>query len=492
MRTPLALLLAVMTVLPSHALSNETTTRQLARFMSEAEKEGFRGAVLVAQGGKIILEHGYGVADPTKNRPVKADTVFSTGSITKQFTAAAILVLEQEGKLSVDDPITDYFTDVPQDKQGIVLHHLLTHTAGFDQAIGGDREKIGRDDFIRRALESALLFEPGSKYEYSNVGYSLLAAIVEKTSGEGYESFLRKRLFEPAGMKDTGYTLPKWDSTRLAHGFKDDGSDWGTMVDNVLGGGGPGWNLVGNGGIQSTVGDMFRWHEALSGEAILTAESRTKLYGRHADEGGSWYGYGWSIEDTPHGTLLTHNGGNPYFFSDFLRYPETDTVIYYSTSSRERRMQELARPLAQIVFTGEVPDFPESRKALGPLNEGPPAVAGSAAARWGFPGSFGSNRAAELLDAIVTHDDPLRRTFVSGGFTPASLERNGKDKLFNALQMLQGEFGEFSANGVRTTNESEVTIVIESKSHPDRLLLVIGLEAEEPNRIETIRLEVGD
>ena len=121
MRTMLALLMIGLAGLPAHAVSDKQTQQRLNQFLTSAEKDGFRGAVLVARGGKILLERGYGVADPTRSTPIKSDTVFTTGSITKQFTAAAILVLEQEGKLSVTDPITRYFSEVPEDEIAISI-----------------------------------------------------------------------------------------------------------------------------------------------------------------------------------------------------------------------------------------------------------------------------------------------------------------------------------------------------------------------------------
>src|SRR5262245_56723700 len=163
---------------------DSVVTAGLERYMAAAAAEGFRGAVLVARGENVLLARGYGTTIPGGNRPITAETVFSTGSITKQFTATAILKLETQGKLSVQDELGRWFDAVPADKSGITLHQLLTHTAGFPGAIGDDRERIGRDVYVQRALATPLLFSPGSRYEYSNVGYSLLAAIVEKASGQ--------------------------------------------------------------------------------------------------------------------------------------------------------------------------------------------------------------------------------------------------------------------------------------------------------------------
>lgn len=139
---------------------------QLDDQMKKLEAGGFSGVLLVAKGGGVILAKGYGMADRDKKIPVTADTVMCIGSITKQFTGAAILKLETQGKLRVTDPITRYFKDVPDDKTGITLHHLLTHSAGFAGELGDDYQKIGRDDFIRLALKSKLRSKPGERHHF--------------------------------------------------------------------------------------------------------------------------------------------------------------------------------------------------------------------------------------------------------------------------------------------------------------------------------------
>jgi len=206
---------------------------------------------------KILLQEGYGQILPGSRITVAADTVFTTGSITKQFTAAAVIKLREQGLLSLSDTIGEYFKNVPADKQRITLHHLLSHQAGFPGAIGDDLERIGRDDFVRRAL---------------------------------------------------------------AHGKTEEGADWGTIVDRAFSAGGPGWNLVGN-------------------------------------------------------------GGNRVFFSDFLRYLDRDVDIYYSTSSRDPRMNRLGFKLARIVLGDEMPELERRPAAIIAPGQGPAAPADSAAAK---------------------------------------------------------------------------------------------------------------
>lgn len=332
----------------------EEVSSRIDSYLKGLEAKGFAGAVLVAQGGQVLLEQGYGLADRERKLPVTPDTVFTVGSITKQFTAAAILKLEMQGKLNVQDPIGRFFPGVPEDKAGITLHHLLTHSAGLKENYGeSDFEPVTRDELVRRVLAEPLRTKPGEIYHYSNGGYSLLAAIVEIASGDPYEKYLHDALFAPAGMEDTGYNLPGWDPDRLARGYQD-GKDWGTIVARYQEQGGPHWNLLGNGGIHSTVSDMFRWHLNLDAGRILSPEALEKAYTPYIvefpdDPESTYYGYGWVLFVTSQGnTLITHNGGNGIFFADILRFPYEDAFIMFMTSTFE--FDKEAVTLAHLLF----------------------------------------------------------------------------------------------------------------------------------------------
>ena len=342
--------------------------RKLDDYLSRLEKFGFSGAVIVARNGEVVLSKGYGLADRERNLPFTPQTVASTGSITKQFTAAAILKLEMQGKLKVEDSISKYFPDVPEDKKAITLHHLLTHTAGFRGDFGGrDDDPIGRDDLVRRVLEAPLEAPRGERYEYSNEGYSLLGAIVEIVSGLPYEEYLAKNLFEPAGMTQTGYRRPDWSSATVAVGYTDEGR-WGTILGRGWREDGPGWYLRANGGIQSTAEDMHRWHRALEGDQMLSVEAKKKLFAPHVKEdpsGRSHYGYGWAIFTTPRGTrLVTHNGGNGIFAADFMRFVDEGVVIYAHTNA-PLMAYDFSSDLAALVFGSPV-EPPPAVVALDP------------------------------------------------------------------------------------------------------------------------------
>lgn len=328
---------------------------KLDTHMSRLEAYGFSGSLLVAKGGEVILDKGYGYADAQGKVPFTAETAFDIGSITKQFTATAILKLEMLGKLSVSDPITKWFEGVPEDKKGITLHHLLTHSAGLEDVFGGDYEEMPRDRLVKAALESKLLWAPGTRYQYSNSGYSLLATVVELASGKPYEEYVRENLWKPAGMTRTGYRLQA--KGPLAHGVDAEGKDWGTPVDKAWAPDGPWWNLRGNGGVLSTTGDLYKWHQALEGEAILSKEAKAKMFTPHVpedEEGSSHYGYGWAVSKTMRGTrLIAHNGGNGIFNADFRRYLDDGVVLITGSNRADFRSIPAVGQITRLIFNAD-------------------------------------------------------------------------------------------------------------------------------------------
>lgn len=303
------------------ALSDENLklSERLDTYLARLVPFGFSGALLVAEGDTIILNEGYGLADRKAGIPNTRDTVFSLSSITKQFTATAILKLETLGKLRAEDAIAQYLPGVPADKADVTLHHLLTHTAGLINYVGDDYDMLTRDTALKTALEAPLQFPPGSRYEYSNAGYTLLAAIVEIVSGEDYETFLHTNFFEPAGMAFTGYRMPHWEERTVAH-FHVDEVDQGTNLDKPF----PSWSLIGSGEMLSTTLDMYRWHQALMSDQVLPPEAKRKLYQPFLNN----YGYGWRVDDTKYGVLAEHGGATTWGSSAYYRrYLDADLVF---------------------------------------------------------------------------------------------------------------------------------------------------------------------
>ncbi|MCD7444945.1 beta-lactamase family protein [Streptomyces lincolnensis] len=310
----------------------------LADFVRRTWPEGAGGTVLAARGTEPVYCAGFGASDRAVGTPASCRTVYDVMSVTKQFTAAAVLKLEVLGRLRVSDPVSRHLGPVPDDKRAVTIEHLLTHTSGLVEGLGDDYDPLSREELVRGALASRLRSAPGAEFRYSNTGYSLLAAIVEKASGEGYEPFLARHLFAPAGMTRTGYVLPRWPRHLVAVEYDSRGRSQGRPYDHPWAADGPYWNLRGNGGMLSTAGDMLRWHRALLGERILPAQARDRLFAPHVPEPGSesFYGYGWSVQDTPEGPLAWHDGGNDWS-SALLGRSLRDGVLVFWVSNQARR-----------------------------------------------------------------------------------------------------------------------------------------------------------
>jgi CubicO group peptidase (beta-lactamase class C family) len=334
---------------------------ELDAYLLRLEAFGFSGSVLAARGGRVVLDKGYGLADEAAGEPYTAETIFDVASVSKQFTAAAILALEMEGKLRVEDTLARFFPGAPADKAGITLHQLLTHTSGLPDVLGPEYEPVSRDEMLRRAFAAKLALPPGKRFRYSNAGYSVLAAVAEVASGRPLGELMREQLFLPAGMRHTGFLLSFWDRRKLAHGYGLDGP-WGTPLDHPWAPDGPWWNLRGNGGVLSTTGDMYLWHLALAGDRVLSRPEREKLITPYVPEGRhtpSRYGYGWSIAPGPNGTrVISHTGGNGIFDTDFRRYVDEHMALIASSNRADFSAVAAAPHLENRLFGLPDPEPP--------------------------------------------------------------------------------------------------------------------------------------
>jgi CubicO group peptidase (beta-lactamase class C family) len=252
--------------------------------------------VLLVRDDAIVLDEGYGLANREAGISCSASTIYGIGSTPIDFTHVGILLLAEEGRLSLDDPITRYFDGVPPDKRGITIEHLMTGASGLRDFhdLPGDRDPdhawIDRDEAVRRILNHDLLFEPGSGDAHSHSAWGLLAAIIEIASGETYPAFCRARILKPLGMTDTGFYGEPIPAERLAiaYGRRSDGETnappwWGPTS----------WLVMGSGGMTSTTRDMHRFHTGLRAGKVLSEESAARFFGPPGDvlAGGSMYGY---------------------------------------------------------------------------------------------------------------------------------------------------------------------------------------------------------
>jgi len=347
------------------------TVKNVEGYLEQLEKAGYSGSALIALDGKPVISKGFGYSDGERKLKNSARTIFDTGSITKQFTAAAILKLEMQGRLSTGDKITEYFQNVPPDKAGITIHQLLRHSSGIVGGIGGDYEKITEAEFVEKVLASPLRFPAGTRFSYSNAGYSLLALIVEKVSGRSYERYLYDNLWKPAGMETTGYTRPNFDKNLIAVGYRNAGERWGKPTEKQWDRDAPFLHLKGNGGILSTTEDLFKWDRALLTDKILSKQAKEKYYFpalRENETGRSYYGYGWDVFKTRRNTTrIWHNGSNRVFYADFYRFIDEGVTIILMTNSWQNSFNDTGRVISRIIFDAgfepvvPVPDNAENR-----------------------------------------------------------------------------------------------------------------------------------
>lgn len=320
----------------------------IEEYMNRMENLGFSGVVLIANGSEIVLNNGYGYSDRNSSKKVSHQSVFSTGSITKQFTATAIMRLFDKGLINPDDKLGGYFPNLPADKEGITIHQMLTHTSGFPLALGGDFEQIQKEDFINQAFSQPLEFKPGSGFQYSNVGYSLLACLVEKISERSYEEFLREEFFKPLNMNMTGYNLPNWQKADLVNIYN--GQDQNGSMKRFTN---PTWHLIGNGGILSTTEDMFKWVQALKRDKVISEKAKEMMFTPERND----YGYGWDILDG--GGLIQHNGGSTLGCGAELRWFKYDEllsiVMTNSTINGQLGFMVIRGDLEALLFEEDIP-----------------------------------------------------------------------------------------------------------------------------------------
>jgi CubicO group peptidase (beta-lactamase class C family) len=334
---------------PPKEVRADGPARELDRLVLADEE--FEGSVLVEQRGRVLLHKGYGWIDRAHTRRVEPETPYWVASISKQFTAAAILRLAEEGRLSPEDPIGRYFPSVPEDKQPMTIHQLLTHTAGLRQNYAADGI-TDRDEAVRAVLKMPLQGPPGGRFSYSNDAYNLLAALVEIASGQAYEEYLAARLFRPAGLRRTGF----WGSP----GHESVAEIRSEMDEAVRR---PNWGFRGATGIFSTTGDLLRWYTALQEGRVLSAASRRELFAAHVPVSGGHAGYGWFTSRTPWGTNALWTRGTEGFGHNTIvvAYPAERVVIVAAsnagdgTPARPTPSRRVAAILATRLFGTPIP-----------------------------------------------------------------------------------------------------------------------------------------
>lgn len=316
------------------------------------------GAVLVARDGVTIASKAAGVANKATGAPITLNTKFNLGSMNKMFTAVAIAQLAQAGRLAFNDPFGKYLPDYPNKEVAdkVTIHQLLTHTSGmgmyWNEKFMAQREKLLTvAAHLPLFASDPLLFPPGEKFQYSNSGYMVLGAIIEKVSGQDYYSYVREHIYKPAGMIDTGFYEPGKEIPNLAIGYSmmsPDGKALEKPLDNTNTRevrGGPA------GGGYSTVGDLVKFHMALRGHKLLNEEYTTLVTTGKVDAGGPVgryaYGFGDKVFDGKH--IVGHNGGSPGISANFEMYPELGYTAVLLMNSDPPAMMPVIMGLRQRI-----------------------------------------------------------------------------------------------------------------------------------------------
>lgn len=294
------------------------------------------GAVLVAQGDTILFQKAYGMANYEHDIPNTVDTVFRIASLTKQFTGVAILQLCERGLLALEDTIDKYVPDY-KEAQRITIYQLLTHTAGLVQFPGFppgngviDMNAPRGPQIINYYKDHELIYEPGTRFSYSNLGYIILSAIVEQVSGLSYEAYIHEYLFKPAGMTNSGYDHPTSIVRNRAAGYKhSDGTIYNAQFIDLE-------QAQGAGGLYSTLGDLYKWDRALYGGTLLSKETLVRWCTPRVpafEESQEWYSYGICVTQDEQQTLLFHRGELYGFRTRMVhRLPDNLCIIFLSNN----------------------------------------------------------------------------------------------------------------------------------------------------------------
>jgi D-alanyl-D-alanine carboxypeptidase len=307
-----------------------------------APNKHFRGTIVAERGGQLLVEKSYGAAVEEWQIPNSPTARFEIASLSKQFTAAAILQLADSGKLNVEDPVSKYYPESPPSWKGITIHHLLTHTSGlpeneWENFTKGRCAHYTTEELLKTFQDRPLGFQPGASWKYRNTDYYLLAFIVEKVSGEAYANYLAHHIFEPLKMTHSGFAAMPAIVPQMAEGYTLDGS---TLLrreyfDRSM--------ETGAGGIYSNAEDLLRWNEALDSPGLLSAHALELMFTAHPPGN---YGYGWFVETSPRRKIY-HEGGDPGFAAFEARYPDQHLVIIVLSNQDDSPVRDLADAMAK-------------------------------------------------------------------------------------------------------------------------------------------------
>lgn len=309
-------------------------------------------ALKIIQRGAEVKTACYGLANLELEVPVTTNTVFEIGSVTKQFTAAAILLLQQQGKLSIDDSIVRYLKHTPPAWTNITLRHLLSHTSGIKSYTGLDgfewRRRLTQEQFIQAIGAQPLEFAPGTSWKYSNSGYNLLGYVIENVSGTNYWQFLRTRLLHPIGMYATTDRNPGTIIPHRAAGYEQTNHLHINRDYDLT-------DIFAAGALVSTIEDLARWNLALDSTNLLSAASKTSMWETQKlnDGTATKYGLGWFIEVIEGRDVIGHGGATSGFSATIQRFQDEQLTVILLTNTDEMIATSLARKIGLLYLNSQ-------------------------------------------------------------------------------------------------------------------------------------------
>ena len=354
-RPPALVLLAIACVpLIGSCAAHDSAARMDQIVQSYVADKKFMGSVLVARGGNVILDKGYGFADLEWTIPNSPSTKFRLGSITKQFTAASILLLEERGQLKIDDPVKQYLPDAPTAWDKVTIYHLLTHTSGIPNFTSFPDYRLTEgtpttpEQLVARFRDKPLNFQPGESSEYSNSGYVLLGYLIEKRSGQSYKDFVQQNIFTPLAMNDSGYDSTSAVIPRRASGYSPsaNGLENARYIDMSI--------PCSAGGLYSTTGDLLRWEQALFGGKVISGASLGRMTTPFKDN----YALGLAVRTLNGQKVIDHSGGIEGFTTEMAYYPDDKLTVIVLGNLNGDAPGEIASKLASVAH-GETVLLPQ-------------------------------------------------------------------------------------------------------------------------------------
>jgi CubicO group peptidase (beta-lactamase class C family) len=416
---------------PAVALAQTATAPRMQQIIaSYVDDKTFMGTILVVKDNKTLIDQGYGSADLEWNIPNSPTTRLRLGSLTKQFTAASILLLQERGKLNIDDPISKYMPDAPAAWSKITIYNVLTHTSGIPNFTGfpdyhaSEWKDTTPAELVARFRDKPLDFEPGTKFNYSNSGYILLGSLLEKISGQTYRDFLQQNIFTPLDMKDTGIDsnaaiLPQRAQgyRRTPHGIEHDGYISMTIPFSA-------------GALYSTTGDLLKWEQALFGGKVLKPESLTKMTTPYKNN----YAFGLSARTVDDHKLITHNGGIEGFNTSLNYYPDDKLTVIVLGNLTGGAPDQIASSLGKVALGQSVTLTSERKEIMLPAAT--------------LPDFAGTYRVADLdADLIIAVNGP-RLSAKLGKQNPVDIFAESENHFFLKIADAQIEFSRDPATHV--------------------------------------------